>query len=124
MFCLVMVLNYLGALYMSTALVMSCSTDVSFVQNATPGSLIFWIRNITESENPNLQIVHHRRKPKVFLSTLQISSPWNPPATIKSSLTAMVLIWTLDRGCDNNPGCFCRLNYRSYFSWIKMFMHK
>ena len=39
--------------------------------------------------------------------TLHISSPWNPPATRKFSLTAMVLICTLESDWDNNPGCLC-----------------
>lgn len=41
------------------------------------------------------------------LHTLQISSPWKPPATIKFSLTVIVLIWTLDNDWDKTPGRFC-----------------
>lgn len=41
-------------------------------------------------------------------NTLQISSPWKPPATIKLSLTLIVLIWTLERGSAKHPGYFCK----------------
>lgn len=40
--------------------------------------------------------------------TLQISSPWKPPATIKFSLMAIVLICTLESDWGKNPGRFCK----------------
>lgn len=95
---------------MSTELVMSFSAHASFVQKATPGSLIFWKRKIHANEkNPNVYKYCSSRALALFINTLQRSSPWNPPATIKSSLTAIVLIWTLDRVCDNSPGCSCKI---------------
>lgn len=47
--------------------------------------------------------------------TLQISSPWKPPATIKFSLTVIVLICTLESDCPKDPGHFCMRN-QSRFS--------
>ena len=46
------------------------------------------------------------------LHTLQISSPWNPPATIKFSFTVIVLICTLDNDWDESPGRFCSRDHQ------------
>lgn len=40
--------------------------------------------------------------------TLQISSPWKPPAAITLSFTTMVLISTLDSDWADESGCFCK----------------
>lgn len=59
---------------------------------------------------PNMQIQPRRNQVFVLQScslyTLQISSPWKPPATKRLSLTAMVLIWTLDTVWSKDPGYF------------------
>lgn len=41
-------------------------------------------------------------------STLQTTSPWKPPATIRLSFTVMVLIWTRESVWAIDPGYCCR----------------
>lgn len=97
---------------------------ISVNVNCIGNGILICCQFCTESNSGLVQVLYHRniviRKQscikenstvtKLHLPkchTLQISSPWKPPATIKPSLTAMVLICTRESGCANNPGFFC-----------------
>lgn len=50
------------------------------------------------------------KKPVKDKQTLQISSPWKPPATRKLSLTASVLICVWENPSNKLPACFYMTN--------------
>ena len=52
----------------------------------------------------HILLVYHTKRWKWF--TLQISSPWNPPAINKLSRTASVLTWVWVNPSKRLPGCF------------------